>query len=532
MIPKDGIDLPYVKAALERRLWYVVVPFFAISLAAVIYCIVVPRAYTATTVILVEQQKVPSDYVRSTVTMNLGARLRTIQQQVKSRTRLEGIIGQYGLYDDILASGTMTDAVETFRDNIRVNVRGGGSAFEVSFRGKNPETVRDVTDALANLFIEDNLRLRESQATGTTRFLDRELERLETELQDNETAVREFKVKYSGFLPDDMRQNETIMSHLEKQLYSINDTIEQNKDRKVVLETQLKNLERMQAQLGYLQGGEGQLREGLDQASGTPENWTSPAVEELRGELKKLKTRYSEKHPDVIRLQASLTRLEEEQEIGEEFSLDASEGASLIEAQEEDVNAQLQVISEELNDLQKEKREIKGDMEIYRHRIETGPKIQQMLTDITRSYRGIKDNYDALLQKKFRAQVAENLERAQQAEQFSVVDPAKLPDKPSKPQTRKILVLAFCLALATGLGGALLKEYLDPSFFRAKDLEDGLLIPVLVSIPLITTQRDHRGIIVKKVLSATAMVSMASILLYALYFLWKMDPMLHTSPLG
>jgi hypothetical protein len=210
----------------------------------------------------------------------------------------------------------------------------------------------------------------------------------------------------------------------------------------------------------------------------------------------------------------------------------ALEGVSLFEAQKEDMRAQVRLIARELDDLLQEKNKIKGEMQIYRQRIEMGPKIEQMLTDLTRGYDAINENYQRLLQKKFNAKVAENLERAQQAEQFTILDPAKLPDKPFKPQTRKILLLAFCLALGSGLGLAFLKEYLDASFSSAKELEGTLQMPVLASIPLITTDRDRRGMLVKKIVSATAMVSMTSILLYALYFLWRMDPMLHTTPLG
>jgi len=483
--------------------------------------------------------------VSSTVTVDLSARLRTITQQIKSRTRLESIINQYDLYGDILADATMTDAVEAFRDNIDVNVRGGRYAFEVSFQGKDPVKVRDVTNTLAHLFIESNLKLREAQATGTTKFLDRELERLQDDLREKEEAVRQFKEDYRGVLPENMNQNATMMSHLQRQLDSINATIEQTKDRKVMLDTQLKNLERMEAQMASFEVGAGDMFETTDQAGGAPGAWTSPEVEQLRAQLDHLKTRYSDKHPDVIKLQARIARLEQDQEAppseddSDELASDvdsggvgASEGVSLFEAQKEDMRAQVRLIARELDDLHQEKNKLKGEMETYRQRIEMGPRIEQMVTDLRRGYDAINENYQSLLQKKFNAKVAENLERAQQAEQFTILDPAKLPDKPSKPQTRKILLLAFCLALGSGLGLAFLREYLDASFSSAKELEGRLQMPVLVSIPLITTDRDRRGLLVKKIASATAMVSMASILLYALYFLWKMDPMLHTSPLG
>jgi polysaccharide chain length determinant protein (PEP-CTERM system associated) len=538
MIPKDGINIQYVKGAVERRFWYIVLPFFMLSLATIVYCIVTPRSFRAQTVILVEPQKVPGAYVSSTVTVDLTARLRTITQQIKSRTRLEELIEKYDLYADIRADATMTDAVRAFRNDIEINVRGGRHAFEVAFRGKDRVKVKDVTDTIANLFIEDNLKLREAQAAGTTRFLDREIERLQGALRQKETALREFKEKYMGFLPENMGQNTAMLSHLQRQLDTVNASIEQIKDRKVLLETQLKNLERMEAQFGSFDTGGGDLQETAGLDINTTETWTSPAVDDLRDRLKNLRSRYSDKHPDVTRLQAVIAKLEEEQAasasnadsgvLGDDIDSSGSadsQGLSLFAAQKEDLVARLDIVKSEIADAQQEEKKIKEEMEIYRHRIENGPKIEQMAVDLERGYGEISRNYASLLQKKFNAQVAENLERAQKGEQFTILDPAKLPDKPYAPRTRKVLLLGFFLSLAVGLSLAFLREYTDPSFLSAKELESSVEMPVLVSIPVIMTDQDHRNALIRKALFTATTVSMAAILLYGLYFLWKMDPM-------
>jgi len=173
MTPKDGINLQYVKAAFLRRFWYIVLPFFLVSIATVGLCIKTPRVYKAETLILVEPQKVPPEYVRSTVTVDLGDRLRTITQQIKSRTRLEKIINEYGLYPETRAEKTMTDAVEVFREKIEINVqRSGGrsdtGSFQIAYMNRDPLKARDVTNAVANLLIEDNLRLRAVSYTHLT----------------------------------------------------------------------------------------------------------------------------------------------------------------------------------------------------------------------------------------------------------------------------------------------------------------------------------------------------------------------------
>jgi len=540
MIPKESIDFRYVKEAFQRRLWYVVLPFFVISLAVVLYCTFVPRVYRAQTVILVERQKVPSEYVSSTVTIDLQSRLRTITQQIKSRTRLEKIIHDYGLYPDIQASATMTDAVETLGRNIGVSVHGGRHAFEVSFRGQNPVKVRDITNTLTKLFIEDNLKLREAQAAGTTRFLDRELQSLQQDLQQRETAVREFKEQHTGFLPENMDQNHRMMAHLQKQLDSTNLTTQKTKDRKILLDTQLNSLRRMEGQFGGLGAPEVGLTDHEAGESGVQSE--APDLAALYNRLKNLRSRYSEKHPDVIKTVAAIAKLEREREeerrkrysgndteaFGFEQSAaayDDSEVISLFSAQIRELSVQVNLIDSELKALVQEKGEIEREIKTYRKLIKDGPKVEQMLADLRRGYAETQENYQSLLDKKFKAKMAENLEIAQQGERFTVVDHAKMPDKPFAPQTRRLLLLGFFLALGGGVGLAALLEYLDPAFFSSRALESDQQVPVLVSIPVIMTPEDQERLHVRRVASAVALASMASILLYALYFLWEMDPM-------
>lgn len=533
MIPKEGLDLTYIREALQRRFWLVAVPFFLVFLIIILYCIFAPRVFRAETVILVEPQKVPGEFVSSTVTIDLNSRLRTITQQIKSRTRLEKIINDYDLYPQVRASATMTDAVSIFGQNIEVNVRGGRHAFHVAFEGRDPVKVRDVTNTIANLFIEDNLKLREAQAAGTTIFLDRELQRLQDILEQKETSIREFKEEYRGFLPEDMNQNYTMMAHLQRQLGSLNTTVQQTKDRKILLTTQLNNLRRMEAEFGTFEAGGGDILDSGSDETAPVERWESSDVLQLRAELRKLKARYSEKHPDVMKVQAMIDKLVAEEplpreDFGEEFgseTYEAVDDSSLFAAQIEDMKAQVLMTNRELAKLLGQQQKTERELAMYQSRIESSPKIEQMLGDLRRGYDQVEGNYSSMLDKKFKAKLSENLEIAQQGEQFTILDHAKLPDKPYKPKARKVLLLGFFAALAGGLGLALLAEYLDRSFFMSKDVERTLQLPVLVSVPVILTDKDREKIILRRAVSAGALVSMMSVLLVALYLLWRLDPM-------
>ena len=546
MLPKAGLDVQYVINALQRRFWYVVLPFFLIFLSLVVYCIRAPRVYKATTVILVEPQKVPGEYVSSTVTIDLDSRLRTITPQINSRTRLEKIINDLDLYSKIRSTATMTDAVQTFQQNIDVNVSHDRHAFEVSFQGLNPTKVMDATNTIADLFIQDNLKLREDQAAGTTRFLDRELGKVQETLKQKEEALRKFKEEYRGSLPEDMDRNYAMMAHLQQQADSISTTIQQTKDRKILLDAQLADLRRAAQSRSSRAGayGLGPIGPGGAGLSGE-----APTLEDLRNDLNALKSRYSDKHPDVIKLEATIAKMEKAlgaaQQAGRSASglEDSSEttapgpaqplqGVSLLSSQVTELTAQVLGADGELLELIRKHGEIQREMQIYQFNIERAPKIEQMLLDLTRDYDEIQENYGSLLDKKFQATLSENLEMSQQGEQFTILDRAQLPEKPFKPQTKKLLQLGFLVALAGGFGLALVFEYLDPSFFCTKDLEACLQLSVFTSTPVIMTERDQRSLLAKRAVSAVALLSMTAILAYALYYLFMIAPMVKHLPIG
>ncbi len=545
MFPKAGLDVLYIINAFLRRFWFVAIPFFLIFLAVIVYCIQAPRVYKATTIILVEPQKVPGEYVSSTVTIDLDSRLRTITPQINSRTRLEKIIRELDLYENIRARSTMTDAVQAFRRDIDVDLIHDRHAFEVSVVGRDPVKVMNATNTIADLFIQDNLKLREAQAAGTTRFLERELGRIQESLKQKEDALRKFKEQYRGSLPEDMDRNYAMMAHLQQQADSISLTIQQTKDRKILLETQLANL-RMAAQAGSARAGSYALGTTPGGADSAPPTGEAPTLEDLRNTLASLQTRYSDRHPDVIKAKSAIEKMEKalaaEQAAAQEVPAPERpeveepaappvpppvQGASPLSAQIAELSAQVLAAERELQELKNKHRDIELEMDQYQFNIERAPKIEQMLLDLTRDYDDIQENYGSLLDKQFQATLAENLEMAQQGEQFTILDRAERPDRPYKPQTMRLLQLGFLAALAGGLGLALVFEYLDPSFYSAKDMEATVQLPALISTPVILTSRDRILIVAKRALSAVVLASMTVVLAYALYYLLKVVPAAH-----
>jgi polysaccharide chain length determinant protein (PEP-CTERM system associated) len=438
-----------------------------------------------------------------------------------SRFRLEEIITKFDLYPEAVATGTLYDAVERMRKHIEINLKTSGrrgdlTSFEVSFESKEPNNARNVTAALADLFIHYNFKLRQEQAAGTSRFLERELERMRDELRRKEELVGEFRKKYRGMLPEEMENNYRILSQLQQHLDSVDVTLQKTEDRKVLVRDQLRKLETLETD-GEVPGDPDQELNNLSQ---------------LYQKLQRLKLRYSDRHPDIIRLEALIAKLEKEQNStspgsdADEYDLSSnfSTAQRLMHARKQDLSNELKMIDREIQTLRNEKENTREKIANYRQRIENGPKIEQMFMDLGRDYEMANNNYQSLLQKKLQAELAENLERTQKGEQFRILDTANMPQKPDKPDIPKILAVGLMLALGGGFGLAFLREYLDPTFWSRKEVERALELPVLVSIPVITTDKERRWKKIKLAATVCILLAMSSTLVFAMYVLWKKSP--------
>jgi polysaccharide chain length determinant protein (PEP-CTERM system associated) len=519
MIPKQ-ITYNYILAVLRRRFWYVVISCFLVLMATIAYCIKAPRQYVSTSLIVIQPQEVPPDYVRPTVTSDIRSRLNTITDEVLSRSALQEIIRKIGLYPRAKDPGQLDAATADLRQAITINIKdaGGGyprspSSFEVSYEGGDPVKVRDVTAELADLFVTHNYRLRAEQATGTLKFISSQLEGMRETLRQKEALVRDFKEKYQGLLPEQMPNNTQILTQLQQHLDTVSTNLQSAEDRKILLETQTGRLRALQ----------------LGPAAPGGQQQTPNTLDGLRQELQRLQSRYSDKHPDVVRIKRLIAAAEKgaEADAGQRRPGEATDSSPttdtqrLVKLQRDELSAQREVVDREIQALRDERDKIRAQIEDYRRRIETGPKVEQMFVDLRRDYQQASDNYQSLLQKKLQAEAAENLERSERDDQLKIVDAASLPRRPTKPNLRRILLLGLMAALACGFGLAFLLEYLDRGFWTAREVEDVLGIPVLVTVPFIYTRNDLRKKKVRLAGKVCALCVMGSALLIALVLLWK-----------
>ena len=194
----DNFDFrKYIDMAFRRK-WWIVIPFLVTILVGLAYALKAPKVYQAETLILVQPQSVPQSVVTPIVSTSVEDRLRTITQQVTSRTNLESIIKQYALYNDSKNGMLIDDKVALLRKNVTIDVSRSSrsresNAFTIRFQGKDPRKVMEVTNALASNFISENLSIRENQATGTSSFLTDELQTMKQRLAEKEGALKKYR---------------------------------------------------------------------------------------------------------------------------------------------------------------------------------------------------------------------------------------------------------------------------------------------------------------------------------------------------
>ena len=244
--PAKSYTLDEYIEILRRRIWYIVIPFVLIVVGASIYAFLAPRQYKASTLVLVSPQRVPEAYVQATVTSRVEERLQSIAQEVLSRTRLEQIIEEYKLYEKQKKSVSKEEVVELMRKNIKVELptkKEEKGYFTISFIGSDPNMVTTVANRLASLFIEENLKIREQQAAGTTEFLGAELAQAKTKLDEMEATVSQYKMRHMGQLPEQRDTNLRILEQLQAQYQRVGENLRAAQDRKLFIQKQMTELE-------------------------------------------------------------------------------------------------------------------------------------------------------------------------------------------------------------------------------------------------------------------------------------------------
>lgn len=471
-----------------RRKWVIAAPFVIVTVAAILFTSTLPDKYRSETVILVVPQRVPESYVRSTITLTIGERLQTLQQQILSRSRLEPIIKEFDLYPEERRRLTMEEVVELMRPTIQVDIEGNDS-FRISYENADPLLAQKVTERLATHFINENQRDRELLAEGTNQFLDSELEDAKRKLIEHEKRLEAYRLAHAGELPTQVDINLQAIHAAQLQLQTLAESMNRDRERRLLLERQLIDLQNLPVA-------------SASGAAAGPNGPTSTAEQLGAAEtrLRELELRYKPEHPDVIATKRLIGELQAKLEIemtarsgtDQQVRSSARNAAELArQSQMEGLRRELDGIDRQLADKADESARLQKRIAEYQAKVDAAPRRESELIELTRDYSTLQQAYTSLLARREDSRIAANLERRQVGEQFRVLDPARVPERPFSPKRWRLNAMAAIGGLGLGLAMAALLEYRDRSFRRAADVARVLQLPVLAAIPLMETPHAH-----------------------------------------
>jgi polysaccharide chain length determinant protein (PEP-CTERM system associated) len=484
--PEDVVRIAW------HRKWVLIAGMVLLTTIAVAGSRQLPDLYRSETLILVIPQRVPESYVRSTVTARIEDRLRSLRQEMLSRSRLERIITEFNLYEDQRETVPMEVLVAQMRANVQVEtVR--DDAFTVSFVANAPRTAMIVADRLATVVIEENLRDRETLAQGTNRFLESQLEDARQRLILHENRLAEYRRRYSGELPSQLETNLQVIESTQQQIHNLTESINRDRDRRLLLEKSMAealNAEvpaspRAAAGDDPMAIGEGRAIDQLDQA---------------RADLRALELRFKPEHPDVMAKRRVIAELE--RKVKQEMTA-AAQGERPIEqtltaadlirrARARGYQAEIAQIDQQISGKEAEMERLRKAMGDYQRRVDAVPGHESELSELMRDYETLQIVYRDLLAKKENSEISADLERQQVGEQFRILDPARLPEKPFSPNRPRIALLASVLGLGLGLGLTAFLEYRDMTLRTEDEIVRTLVLPVLSAIPIMTAVADVR----------------------------------------
>ena len=487
--PMRGVDEYWAMAV--RRRWWILGPLFLGWLIVFASAWIIPPKYTSETVILVEAQKVPQQFVLPNVQVDLEERLQSISQQVLSRSRLLGIINSLHLYQGLFF-GSPDDQVLQMRRDIKLDLvqtpptPGRPStltAFKIAYTADKPQIAQQVNTQLAGFFIDENVRASQQQSESTTNFLDTQLTAAAASLAAQEKKIREYEGSHVGELPEQLSSNLQILSGAQGQLQAAIDARDKALQQQAYLSSLATQYDTM----------------GMSETSQPSAASTAQQMEALRADLAALEAKYTPDHPDVKKLKDTIAKMEQMQKDTSGTKSDDSQDSDKTAATPSQVQAmtpvmqiqsQLKANKMEIQSREAQIAKLEAKVNQYQARLNATPGRQQELSDIMRNYDESKKNYDALLGKTMSSQLATSLTRQQQGDQFRIIDPPSLPEKSSFPDRFKFSLAGLGLGLALAFVFGVGSEFLDDRIRSEQDLLGAAPLPVLAEIPPLPTERE------------------------------------------
>jgi polysaccharide chain length determinant protein (PEP-CTERM system associated) len=484
-----------------RRRWVIVTPLVVCTMAGLIVSASLTDIYQSDMLIQIVPQTVPKDIVRPTVTQRAEDRIDGVTQEVQSRTQLEQMITELGLYPTLRERMPLEDVVELMRSSIQIDlVRSArnepADAFHVRFTYSDPDIATKVTQRLGTLYIDRNARARVRGTEDIDAFLETKLADVRAQLNAQDEKLRAFRERHAGRLPTQTDFNMQAMQSASTQAQSMAESLARDRDQKMTLEGLLTIAQSEPAPVAVTTGSGGSPAD-----SAAALNAATPAqqLEILRGNRARAATRFKPQHPDMVKLDRAIAELEQKVKSdpgAPPTTLSTAPAAVTVSeaARRErltNMRAQIDSLTRQIAFKEQEERRLRGTVASYQGRLEATPGVDSEWQSLTRDYETLQISYRALLTKSQDAKVARDMEKDQIGEQFRVIDPARVPVRPVGPFRLQLNGIALGIGLLLGVGLAALLELRDSTFASETDVHDVLSLPVLALVPYLSTQQEE-----------------------------------------
>jgi len=438
-------------------------------------CVALPKEYTSQTVILVEQPAVPTSYVTNISSGDLKQRLTTLQEQILSRSRLEGMVNGFGLYPrDRARHASMETLVDRLRKKIVVTpVRPMAESnstqlpgFIIKVTDRDPALAQKLCNEVASVFMQENQRVKHEQASGTTVFLDKRVEDAKAKLDDQDAKLAAFKGRYSGSLPDEQQANLNVLAGLNTQLDAATQALNRAQQDKSFAESVLSQ------QLG-------------SQSADNPS--AQKQLADMQSQLGALLAKDTEDHPDVIRMRQSIADLK--QKMVSSQGTPAAGGSTVDAPEIQQLRAQVHQYDAVMKEKTAQQRDVQRQIALYQSRLQLSPSVEEQYKLLTRDYQTALDFYNGLLKKRSESAMVSDMNHQAESAEFRILDAANLPEGPSFPNPLYFSLGGLAAGLALGVGIIALREVRDKTLRTEEDVEFFLQLPTLANIPSVENAR-------------------------------------------
>ncbi|WP_279244996.1 GumC family protein [Candidatus Litorirhabdus singularis] len=527
-------SLADILAGLKRRRKQMAIVGAVVLAIAVMAALFWPPTYTSSATILIEEQEIPEDMVRSTITSYANQQVEVIRQRVLTLANIMQLVERFELYDaDELARKPRMEIAEDFIDAVNLDLlnadiidpRSGRPtqatiAFTLDFSADTPRKSLNVANELVNLFLNENLRSRSEQTSSTSDFLRKESDSLESEVRALEEAISIYKSQNQNSLPESFQVNMQNLTRFQSQLIASESRLRELQKRELQLKQRLAStseyapsiLPTGQAILGdvdrlkALKSEYSSIKaryspnhpdvqrllreiETLEAQVGRPDDFDELLRRKAaaNSELEGLLAKYSSDHPDVVAKQKMVAVIDQE--------IDSFDGESV---QAEPDNPAYLVLDNELKSLQMEKSaltqqvvQLSSDVDALNLAAAKAPNVEREYSELQRNLSVASAKFLDLRIKLKEAELAGELEEGRKGQRFTLIDPPALPEQPASPNRPLIFFLGVVLALGAALGSALVMEALDPSLRSVRSVSELMGIAPLVTIPYILTPEEQ-----------------------------------------